>query len=191
MANYLKLFMTHEEYEEYKREHPTPTPEPPVIPPIPTPNHVIIYEANAKISVASSSFIPSIVSHEFNDGVGYILCEDDVTNIGDYAFQFCSGLTSIDIPDSVTSIGNSAFYNCSGLTSCTIGSGVTSIGYDAFNRCTRLTSITINVTTPPTLSSNAFDSTNNCPIYVPTDSVETYKSASGWSTYASRIQATP
>jgi hypothetical protein len=34
-----------------------------------------------------------------------------------------------------------------------------------------------------------FDSTNNCPIYVPSGSVNTYKAADGWSNYASRIKA--
>jgi hypothetical protein len=58
--------------------------------------------------------------------------------------------------------------------------------------CSGLTSIIVNATTPPKLSnSNAFNNTNDCPIYVPSGSVNTYKSASGWSTYASRIQAIP
>jgi hypothetical protein len=51
--------------------------------------------------------------------------------------------------------------------------------------------VTVNAITPPTLGSNAFDSTNNCPIYVPAESVNTYKSATNWSTYADRIQAMP
>ena len=42
--------------------------------------------------------------------------DNSVTSIGDYAFSYCKGLTSITIPDNVTSIGHSAFYNCSGLT---------------------------------------------------------------------------
>lgn len=50
-----------------------------------------------------------------------------VTSIRNYAFGFCSGLTSITIPDSVTSIGNNAFYYCSSLTSVTIPDSVTSI----------------------------------------------------------------
>ena len=39
-----------------------------------------------------------------------------VTSIGDFAFEGCSGLTSITIPKGVTSIGGAAFRYCSGLT---------------------------------------------------------------------------
>ena len=68
---------------------------------------------------------------------------NSVTSIGSYAFDGCSGLTSITIPDSVTSIGSSAFSGCYRLTSVTIGNSVTSIGYSAFGGCTGLTSITV------------------------------------------------
>ena len=53
--------------------------------------------------------IPESVEHE---GVAY-----SVTSIGNYAFEYCDGLTSVTIPNSVTSIGQSAFDGCSGLTS--------------------------------------------------------------------------
>lgn len=117
---------------------------------------------------------------------------NSVTSIGGSAFQACSGLASIEIPSGVTSIGGSAFGYCSSLTNCTIGSGVTSIGDYAFVGCSSLTSITCLAATPPTLANaNAFNNTNSCPIYVPSASVSAYKSASGWSTYAFRIQAIP
>ena len=57
---------------------------------------------------------------------------DSVTSIGKYAFDGCTGLTSITIPDSVTSIEGSAFNCCTGLTSITIPDRVTSIEGSAF-----------------------------------------------------------
>ncbi|MBQ2426267.1 MAG: leucine-rich repeat domain-containing protein, partial [Lachnospiraceae bacterium] len=39
---------------------------------------------------------------------------DSVTTIGNSAFRYCTGLTSVTIPDSVTTIGNYVFYNCTG-----------------------------------------------------------------------------
>lgn len=140
--------------------------------------------------------------------------KNGVTSIGYRTFYYCTSLTSIDISDSVTSIANDAFYNCKSLTSVTIPNSVTSIGSGAFNLCNSLTSIiipdsvtsidsrafnncrsltsvTVNALTPPKLGGSVFNNTNECPIYVPAQSVDAYKSATEWSTYASRIQAIP
>lgn len=118
-----------------------------------------------------------------------ITLSSSLMTIEQKTFSGCSSLTSIEIPDSVTTIGNSAFTDCSGMTSVTIGSGVTSINDNAFRRCTSLNSLTVKATTPPTLRQYALYQTNGCPIYVPSESVEAYKSA--WDTYAYRIQAIP
>lgn len=112
-----------------------------------------------------------------------------LTSIGNYAFDDCSSLTSIAIPNSVTSIGSYAFDYCSGLTSMTIPSSMTSIDDYAFYGCTSLTSVTIEATTPPLTGKAVFDNTKNCPIFVPSSSVNAYKTA--WSNYALRIYAMP
>ena len=56
-----------------------------------------------------------------------------VTSIGNYAFQNCSRLTSIEIPNSVTSIGNYAFNGCGGLTTIVVEKGNTV--YDSRDNC--------------------------------------------------------
>lgn len=62
----------------------------------------------------------------------------------------------------------------------------------AFNQCSKLTRIEIRAVNPPTMAhTNVFESTGNCPIYVPAESVEVYKTATNWSAYASRIVAIP
>lgn len=92
--------------------------------------------------------IPSSVIH---DGVSY-----SVTNIGDYAFNLCNNLTTINIPNSVTKIGNNSFQGCKSLISLTIPKSVRSIGEDAFYYCSALTSIIIDP------ANSTYDSRNNC-----------------------------
>ena len=77
------------------------------------------------------------------DKIKIINISNKITNIGNYAFYGCSGLTSINIPNSVTSIEMYAFKDCSGLTSINIPNSVTKIGYGAFRGCSGLTSINI------------------------------------------------
>jgi hypothetical protein len=107
-----------------------------------------------------------------------------------------TNLVSVEIGDyCVTSIGMWAFEDCISLTSCTIGSGVTSIGQYAFYSCSGLTSITVNATTPPTLGNNAFQGTPIASgtgyIYVKSASVDVYKQANGWKTFATQIMEIP
>ena len=79
---------------------------------------------------------------------------------------------------------------CSKLTGITIGNSVTSISTECFYKCLSLTSVTCKATTPPTLGDRAFWYTHSTlVIYVPAESVDAYKSATNWSSYADKIQA--
>lgn len=77
----------------------------------------------------------------------HVSIKEGTIGIALYAFQGCSGLTSVTIPNSVKYIASGnfggAFRNCSGLTSVSIGNGVTSIEKQTFESCSSLTSITI------------------------------------------------
>lgn len=113
---------------------------------------------------------------------------NSVTSIKGDTFTGCSSLTSITIPDSVTSIGSQAFLDCSNLTSVTIGNGVTSIGDNAFGRCNNLTGIYCKPIIPPTLNALSIENPTHRKIYVPTESVDAYKTAEGWKNYADNIE---
>ena len=70
----------------------------------------------------SKKYVGSVVIPE---SVAYDDVTYSVTTIGNSAFAYCTGLTSITIPNSVTAIGNSAFNSCNSLTSVTIPNSVT------------------------------------------------------------------
>lgn len=92
---------------------------------------------------ATNVFGANIVSNTYENGIGIITFDSDVTSIGDFAFFYCDSLTDVTVSDSVTSIGASAFAGCTSLTSITIPDGVTSIEYMGFGGCSSLTNVTI------------------------------------------------
>ena len=109
------------------------------------------------------------------------------TNIKDQVCDLCTSLASVNLP-LATIIPYRAFAGCTALQHFEVGENVTTIGQGAFLGCTALQQVVVKPVTPPTMSAQAFNSTNNCPIYVPDASVEAYKAATNWNTYASRIK---
>ena len=134
---------------------------------------------------------------------------NSVSSIGEYAFEGCSGLTSVTfnaekctemgsynypvfrdctnlksltIGNKVTTIPDYAFKDCSGLTSVTIPNSVTSIGYDAFYGCSGLTKLVSLAVEPPTCGIGAFEYVDKttCQLLVPEESINKYKTADQW-----------
>ena len=111
-----------------------------------------------------------------------ITIPDGVTSIANNAFQYCYSLASITIPDSVRSIGSNTFASCYSLASITIPDGVTTIGTGAFNGCYGIREMHFKPTTPPTITSAAFNSAfaTGATIYVPTGCLAAYTSATNY-----------
>ena len=86
----------------------------------------------------------------------------------------------------LTRIEDGVFAGCTELSSVTIPETILYIGNNAFKGCTGLKSITLTSSTPPAIGADAFTDTGDCPIYVPEDAVEQYKSL--WNEYADRVQ---
>ena len=105
-------------------------------------------------------------------------------------FQGCSNLTKIKLPP-LTKLENLVFDGCSKLGTIIIPVAVTAIGNWCFRGCGELKTITSLPTTPPTWGTDSFSSVTPDVVYVPSMSVSTYKTASGWSDFASVIQAIP
>ena len=142
------------------------------------------------------------------NGIKRVSIPEYVTTIGECAFYECDGLTEAYIDSSV--IGSDAFRDCNYLKSVTFGNNVTRIedhafayqndiesiaipesvtyiGYDAFWSCDKLKSVYCKSTIPATNGGAFGNNASGRKIYVPVESVEAYKSATGWKNYADDI----
>lgn len=106
----------------------------------------------------------NLISNTYNKGVGRLIFDIDITNIGSIfsncnslthiilpvgvkeiskTFNSCINLRSIILPNTLITIGSDTFSGCNSLTSITIPNNIKSIDSGAFSGCSSLTSITI------------------------------------------------
>lgn len=124
----------------------------------------------------------------------------NLTSIPKYAFEY-TNLQCIIIPEGVKSINDRAFAHCNILIEVTIPSSVTAIGTEAFYSCENLKVIYCKSVTPPALESDSkykYTMNNDIgslgraktyfKIYVPKESVETYKKDRKWKHYSKNIE---
>ena len=141
-------------------------------------NAVIETETNTLVSTCSKTVIPGTVT-----AIGQSAYSDNEYPAGDFV-----------IPEGITFVGQVAFAGCNNLVSLTLPSTLQEFGIYAFAFISSLTSVTSLALTPPTASYGQwlppFQSEGpDFKIYVPAESLEAYKSAVGWSTYADIIFA--
>ncbi len=85
-------------------------------------------------SIADAEVVESI----YQNGMGIIRFDADISTIGKNAFYDCRAIASITFPSSVTSVGEHAFSGCISLVRVTMTDSVQSIGALAFEGCMSL-----------------------------------------------------
>lgn len=177
----------------------------------------IFYDKDKLEEVALPNSLRKIYQHAFSgcDGLKGIIIPENVYQIDQYAFLGCSSLETVLIKGQLTSLGGMIFYDCTSLKIVEFAEGITKltdrmfgncvsletitlpasikrIDAQIFEGCTNLKTVYVKATTPPEMSYWVFADNEhnnlNCKIYVPVESVEEYKKASNWSTYADQIE---
>ena len=135
---------------------------------------------------------------------------DGLLEIGEYAFYFCKNLKLTSLPKDIVVIRKAVFENCTGLEeislpehlntieanafkNCrfwemTIPEKVAFIGPEAFYCCEHLRRVTVLPETPPEME-DTFIGANANRIFVPSASLEMYKTAKNWNEWKDKYEA--
>ena len=100
----------------------------------------VTYKGNKTASYSGDVVIPERVAY---NGATY-----PVTAIGNGAFSFSDGLTSVEIPGSIRTIGDHAFASCTNLQNVVVPNSVESLGRCVFHTCSSLTHAVVGNSVP-------------------------------------------
>lgn len=143
---------------------------------------------NVPTSGGGDSVLPSIIARSISGAY----TNSDITEVGVYAFFNCGALTSIVFPN-VTAIEAYAFQNCKQLALVDF-SRIQSTAASSFNADTKLRTIILrNSEVAPDTALSGFKKwltgITDLYVYVPSALLSSYKAASGWSNFATKIRA--
>lgn len=174
-----------------------------------------LFIGNEEVHSISMSVVKPSVFYNGCLSLTSVTIEEGVDTIGASAFRGCSNIEDFTFPSTLETISDNAFYGCSSVgeliflnglktigasacrdcskvTTIDLPSSVESVGNSCFQSCSKLASLIVRATTPPTCGTSIlYGALNSGKIYVPSASVDAYKAASGWSSYANRILAIP
>ena len=149
-------------------------------------------------SITIPNSVTSVAEYTFQgcSTLKNIVIPKTITTIGNNAFNGARSLSHITIPDSVTNISGNAFVSCLALASVVVSASITNISGGAFSGCYGVGAYHFRANTPPTIDSSTFTNIqSDCIIYVPYSAdhsvLEAYKSATYWSSQASKMQEEP
>lgn len=118
---------------------------------------------------------------------------NEVNTIGIGAFYNCRKLILSELPNGLTSLLRETFYGCASIPEMTCQGDIKYINNNCFSGCSKLSKFILpNITSIPSAGSNIFKNTPIAQgtgyVYVPDDLVDSFKSATNWSTYADQIK---
>ena len=109
---------------------------------------------------------------EYANIISTIRVTEGVTNVGEGAFAFLTGVENVELSSSVETMSYAAFYGCSALTSLVLPNSLKAIGNYVFSDCSSLTSLVLP-NSVETIGSSAFSGCSALTSLVLPNSVET------------------
>ncbi len=124
---------------------------------------------------------------ELKNGVLTISGSGDMSWKGDAPWApYAGAIKSVEMDDEVTGIGDRAFDGCVALTTVMIPENVTQIGEQAFSNCLGLRNIYCDALTPPACGNGCFSGINKkiLVVYVPDASYHAYQTDKTWGVFS-------
>ena len=136
--------------------------------------------------------MPNVESNAFKgcDSIRSVEFAEGWDNIAESMFYACNNLQTVIMPEGINTINIAAFGNCKSLRQIVLPSTLRNIKERAFESAGLNDVVSLAVVPPTLYSSTCFPYSNsNFTVRVPAVTLDEYKSASVWKTFASKIVA--